>query len=283
MKTRVPALFTTGLLALSLAACGAEEAPEPAAESSPAAGGENGGGGLSGLLASLRENTADATNYTLDVRMASEDPDLGEFSVDFTFEVMDDPEAAKTTMVMPEIGEMLLELAALGGTGGDLTAEELGTTVIIAPAGGEALVSNHNGLQEADTPWVRGGTAGAEGMKPEEMFDLSEFPDLVGAFSGVEGIEETGAEEVGGVPTTVVSGTLTQEQVEAMDPASRAVVEDFTGGSVSGALEVGIWIAEDGFPMRLELADEETDLGMEFSEIGTTSFEIPSEDEISDM
>ena len=171
MKTRVPALFAAGVLTLSLAACGSgEEAPEPTGEATASAAEENGGTGLIDLLGSLGESTAEATNYTLDVHMSAEDPDLGAFTVDFLFEVMDDPEAVQTTMVMPEMGEMLLELASLSGEDIGLTAEELGTTVIITPVGGEMLISNHNGLQESGAAWVRGADD-TGGMDPDEMFD----------------------------------------------------------------------------------------------------------------
>lgn len=283
MKTRVPALFTAGVLALSLAACGSEEAPEPTEEATEAAAEENGGGGILSLLSSLGENTAEMTNYTLDVQMAAEDPDMGAFNADFTFEVIDDPQAVQTTVVMPEMGEMLLELFTLAGTDNGLTAEDLGTTIMIAPADGETLFSNHNGLQEVDTEWARGAQGDSQSMDPEEMFDLQEFPELAGAFAGIEQIEETGSEEVNGVQTTVVSGTLTQEEVDAMDAASKQAVEDFIGGSIAGTFEVTIWIAEDGFPMRMNLADDDLSMEMEFSEIGTTSFEIPAEDQITDL
>ncbi|MDE3722343.1 hypothetical protein PWG71_13170 [Nocardiopsis sp. N85] len=281
MKTRVPALFSAGVLALSLTACGSEEAPEEVAEVAEAAEEEK-GGGLFDLLSNLGESTAEVTNYTLDISMAMPDPDLGEIEVDMTYEIMDDPQATQVTMVMPSIGEVLAELAALGGAAPDLSAEELGTTIIILPPEGESLISNHNGLQDVDTPWARG-LDDAGQLAPEDLFDLSTFPDMVGAFAEVDQIEETGSEDVDGVATTVVEGTLTQEDVDAMDAESKSAVLDFLGGDLAGAVDVSIWIAEDGFPMRMHLADDEMDMELEFSSIGTTSFEIPAEDQISDL
>ncbi|MFE6305979.1 hypothetical protein [Nocardiopsis sp. NPDC057823] len=283
MKTRVPALFTAGILALSLAACGAEEAPEPTEEATEAAAEENGGGGgLIDLLSGLDDSTRELTNYTLALSMTMPDPDLGEVDVDLTYEVMDDPQAMQITMVMPEFGEALAELLAMGGEDPGLTAEELGTQIMIQPADGETLISDHNGIYEAETPWVRGGEDMTD-MNPEELFDLQGLPDLVSAFAGIEQAEETGAEDVNGVPTTVVELALTEEEAAALDPESAAAIQEFLGGDVQETLEVSIWVSEDGFPMRMSVTDNGETMQIEFSEIGTTSFEIPSEDQISDM
>lgn len=283
MKTRVPALFTAGILALSLAACGAEEAAEPTEEATEAAAEENGGGGgLIDLLSGLDDSTRELTNYTLALSMTMPDPDLGEVDVDLTYEVMDDPQAMQITMVMPEFGEALAELLAMGGEDPGLTAEELGTQIMIQPADGETLISDHNGIYEAETPWVRGGEDMTD-MNPEELFDLQGLPDLVSAFAGIEQAQETGAEDVNGVPTTVVELALTEEEAAALDSESAAAIQEFLGGDVQETLEVSIWVSEDGFPMRMSVTDNGETMQIEFSEIGTTSFEIPSEDQISDM
>lgn len=283
MKTRVPALFTAGVLALSLAACGSEEAPEPTEEATEAAAEENGGGGgLIDLLGSLGENTAEMTNYTLALSMTMPDPDMGEIDVDLTYEVMDDPQAMQVTMVMPELGEALAELLAMGGEDLGLTAEELGTQIMIQPADGETLISDHNGMYEAETPWVRGGEDMTD-MNPEELFDLQGLPDLVSAFAAIDQAEETGTEDVNGVSTTVVELVLTEEEAAALDSESAAAVQEFLGGPVDGSLEISFWISEDGFPMRMSVTDMGETMEIEFSEIGTTSFEIPTEDQISDM
>ncbi|GAA1450487.1 hypothetical protein [Nocardiopsis tropica] len=54
-------------------------------------------------------------------------------------------------------------------------------------------------------------------------------------------------------------------------------------GDVSGSVDVSIWVGRDGFPMRLDFSDEKADVSMVFSELGETSFEIPGEDEITDL
>ncbi|MEE2036089.1 hypothetical protein Q8791_02480 [Nocardiopsis sp. CT-R113] len=280
MKTRTPALITAGTLALALTACGGG-APEETTEAEAVEETEAGGGGIADLLSKLSENTQDVTNYTLDLDLTMPDPELGEIDLTMTYEVMDDPEAAQVTMVMPFLGDMLLELAAMGGEVPDLTAEELGTTVLIVPAEGESLMSNHNGLHEVDTPWARGVQDTAD-FAPEEMFDISALPDLVGAFAEIDQIEEAGTEEISGVETTLVEGTMTSEEIDALDAEQQLAVQELIG-DVSESVDVSIWIDGDGFPMRLDFSDEEADISMVFSALGETSFEIPGEDEITDL
>ncbi|MFE6388500.1 LolA-like protein [Nocardiopsis dassonvillei] len=280
MKTRMPVLISAGTLALSLTACGggaAEEEPAEAAAESPE---EGGGGSVLDLVAGLGASTQDIENYTLDISMVMPDPDMGDIDMDMTYEVMEDPQAAKVTMVMPSMGEMLLELAAVSGQDLGLTAEEIGTSIVIIPAEGDALVSNHNGLQEVDTAWVRG-AQDTDQIAPEEMFDINALPDIVGAFAEIEQIEETGAEEISGVSTTLIEGTMTGEDVEALNQEQKDAVNELLGG-VSGSVDVSVWVADDGFPMRLDFSDEEADISMVFSNLGETSFEMPAEDEITD-
>lgn len=280
MKTRMPALISAGTLALSLTACGGgavEEEPAEAASEAP----EEGGGSVLDLIAGLGESTQDIENYTLDISMVMPDPDLGDVDMDMTYEVMDDPQAAKVTMVMPAMGEMLLELAQMAGEDLGLTAEEIGTSIVIIPAEGESLISNHNGLQEVDTAWARGGQE-TDQVAPEEMFDINALPDIVGAFAEIEQIEETGTEEISGVPTTLIEGTMTGEDVEAMDPEQKNAVDELMGG-VSGTVDVSVWVADNGFPMRMDFSDEEAEISMVFSNLDETSFEMPAEDEITDL
>ncbi|WP_370462358.1 hypothetical protein [Nocardiopsis sp. FR6] len=281
MKTRMPALFAAGTLALSLAACGSEALEEETTNEAAAEAEENGGGGVLDLISGLGEKTRSVDNYTLDMSMHMPDPDLGDIDMTMTFEVMDDPSASKVTMVMPFLGESLLELAQLGGANPDLTAEELGTAILIVPAEGEALVSNHNETHGVDTPWARG-VQDTDMFAPEEMFDIGTLSDITGAFAGIEQMEEAGSEEVSGVATTLVEGTMTSEDIEALEAEQKQAVEDLLGG-VEGTVDVSLWIDDSGFPMRLDFSDEKADISMVFSKLGETSFEIPGEDEITDL
>nr|WP_159941555.1 MULTISPECIES: hypothetical protein [unclassified Nocardiopsis] len=277
----MPALFAAGTLALSLAACGSEALEEETTNEAAAEAEENGGGGVLDLISGLGEKTRSVDNYTLDMSMHMPDPDLGDIDMTMTFEVMDDPSASKVTMVMPFLGESLLELAQLGGANPDLTAEELGTAILIVPAEGEALVSNHNETHGVDTPWARG-VQDTDMFAPEEMFDIGTLSDITGAFAGIEQMEEAGSEEVSGVATTLVEGTMTSEDIEALEAEQKQAVEDLLGG-VEGTVDVSLWIDDSGFPMRLDFSDEKADISMVFSKLGETSFEIPGEDEITDL
>lgn len=281
VKTRMPALFAAGALALSLTACGGDAPEEEPAGEAAEEPKESSGGGILELLSSLGDNTKDVDNYTLDISMAMPDPDLGELDVTMTYEVMDDPEVAQITMVMPFMGEMLLELAQLGGGNPDLTAEELSTSIFIVPTEGESLVSNHNGLYEVDTPWARG-VDDADGMAPDEMFDTRDLPEIAGAFASIDQIEAKGTEEVSGVGTTLVEGTMTSEDIDDLTPEQKRAVDGMLDG-LEGSVDVSLWIADNGFPMRMDFSDDEADISLVFSAIGETSFEIPGEDEITDL
>lgn len=278
MQTRMPSLFAAGTLALALVACG-NETPEE--EPADGAAEEDGGGSVLDLISGLGENTSDVDNYTLDIEMVMPDPEAGEFNASMTYEIMDDPETAQVTMVVPAMGEMLLELAAMGGEDPGLTAEELGTVILIVPAEGENLVSNHNGIHDVDTPWARG-VEDTDHIPPEEMFDTSALPEITEAFASIEQLEEKGTEEVSGVETTLVEGTMTSEDIDALTSEQKQEFDELLGGA-EGAVDVSVWITDDGFPMRLDFSDEEADISMVFSDVNETTFEIPGEDEITDL
>ncbi len=275
----MPALFTACTLALLLAACGGG-APEEEIAGEAAEATEDGGDGILDLVTKLGESFRDVDNYTLDMEMVAF-AESGETEMTMTYEVMDDPQAAHVTAVMPFMGETILELTELSGETTDLTAEELGTSILIVPAEGETLMSNHNGFQEADTPWVRG-VQDTEMLASNDVFDTGHFPRIAEAVAGIAQIEETGTEEVSGVGTTLVEGTLTEEDVEALEPEQKDAVDELMGG-IEGTVEVSAWIADNGFPMRMEFSDDAADVSMVFSDLGETSFEIPGEDEITDL
>ncbi|WP_116247438.1 LppX_LprAFG lipoprotein [Nocardiopsis sp. FIRDI 009] len=282
MKTRVPAFFAAGALTLSLAACGGDEPAEPE-ETTDAAAEEGEGGGVLSLLADLASTTEEVDNYTMDIAVTTTDPEFGDSEVTMTYEVMDDPEAVQVTMVMPDLGEMFLGLAELSGESSDLTAEELGTSIFIIPAEGEPLVSNHNGNLDVPTEWARG-ASGMEGApSPENTFDASDLSDIAGVVAGIETFEEAGSEEINGVGTTRVDGSLTGEEIDALPEEQRSALNKLTGGSLEGAMNISLWIADDGFPMRMDFADDVSDVSIVFSALGETSFEMPSEDQITDQ
>ena len=282
MKTRTPAVFAAGTLSLALAltACGNDPADEETTVE--AAEEQEEKGGLAELLSGLGENTDDITNYTLTLDMVLPDPDQGDFEVGMVSEVMDDPEAVRATMSMPFLGEMMYGMmSAVGELPADVTAEDLGTIIVIAEEGQDPLLANQNGLY-GDSPWVRTEASEME-QDPDDVFDIESLPELASALSGLDQAEEAGTASIDGVETTVVEGTMTGEELDELAPEQASAIEELLGGSVAGDLDVTLWIDADGFPMRMEFSDDEADVSMEFSDIGSTSFEIPAEDEIGPL
>ncbi len=280
MKTRTPTAIVAGslALALTLTACGNDAADDTSGEASE----QGGQGGLSDLLSSLSANTQELTNYTLTMDMTVPDPESGGLEISMVSEVMDDPAAVQSTMSMPSLGESLFELMSVGGAlPADVTAEDLGTMVVIAEEGQDPLLANRNGLY-GDSPWVRTDTSSME-QNPDDVFDVESLPELAGALAGLDQAEETGSETIDGVETTVVAGSMTSEELDELDPAQADAIRSLIGGSITGTLDVTLWIDSDGFPMRMELSDDESDVAMEFSAIGSTSFEMPPEEEIGTM
>ncbi|GAA1112559.1 LolA-like protein [Nocardiopsis metallicus] len=279
MKTRTPAVFAAGSLSLALAltACGNDSADEESAVEASEEKEEK--GGLAELLSSLGDNTDAITNYTLTLDMTVPDPDLGDFEVTMVSEVMDDPEAVQATMVMPFLGEMMYDLMSIGGElPADVTAEDLGTIIVIAQEGQDPLMANQNGLY-GDTAWVRTDASNMD-QNPDDVFDVESLPELAGAFAALDQVEEAGSESIDGVETTVVEGAMTSEEMDALKPEQANAIKELIGGDVAGSLDVALWIDADGFPMRMEFSDDEADVAMEFSAIDSTSFDVPAEDEI---
>lgn len=263
-------------LALALTACGNDAADEETTVE--ASEEQEQKGGLSDLLSSLGDTTVDLPNYTLTLESVGEEPEMGEVRITATFEVTDAPSAIRETVVMPFVGEMALVFMELAGEDiSGYTPEEIGTIVTIYPDGEAPLTSNPMD-SEAESEWVRGEGAAAEEV--EDFFDIDSLPGLVSSFAELDEIEESGTEEVNGVETTVVEGTLTKEDIDNLDAEQKLAVIELVG-SVSEDLNVSLWIDADGFPMRMEFDDSETEISMEFSEIGTTSFEMPAEDTIT--
>ncbi len=268
-------------LVLALTACGNDAADETAVDAVEEEQEEQ-KGGLSELLSSLGDNTQEVTNYTLTMDMSMPDEDLGDIEISMVSEVMDDPAAVQSTMNMPFLGEMMFDLMSLGGElPADVTAEDLGTIVVIVEEGQDPLMANQNGLY-GDTAWIRTDASNMD-QNPDEVFDVESLPELAGALAELDQAEETGNETIDGVETTVVAGSMTGEELGELDTAQAAALKELMGGSIAGSLDVTLWIDADGFPMRMEFSDDEADVAMEFSALGSTSFEVPAEEEIGAM
>ncbi|GHC70121.1 hypothetical protein GCM10007079_01310 [Nocardiopsis terrae] len=282
MKTRTPAFVAAGSLSLALAltACGSDAAEEETTEAAAEEGqGDDKKSTIEDLLGSLGDNTDELTNYTLTLDTTESDPDVGEIEAGLVYEVMDDPEAVQTTMNVPLLGEMMFEFMSIGGElPADLTAEDLGTFIFITEEGQDPLVADQHGLQ-GDSPWLRNSPDQME-QDPDDFFDLESLPDLAKALAEVDQAEETGTEAIDGVETTVVEGSMTAEDLDGLTSEQKGVLEKLMGGDVTGALNVTLWIDDNGFPMRMDLSDDKADASMAFSDIDSTSFEMPTEDQI---
>ncbi|WP_017578652.1 LolA-like protein [Nocardiopsis valliformis] len=280
MQTRAPAVIAAASLSLALAltACGndaaeEESTTEEAAEETSA----------EELLANLDSATDGIDNYTLEIESVALDPDLGDTSVKLEYLIMDDPAGAQMTAVMPSMGEFILDMLALSGSAPEgLTGEDLGTSTAIILEDQDVLLADPHGFQGSDTPWVRGETP-EEAVDPTEDFDITAIIPAIGAFSGIEDVEEVGSEEIHGVETTVIEGVLTSEGIGALGEAEGETLANLVGGVLLDSMDAKLWLDADGFPMRIEFADAGSEGVMEFSDIGSTSFEIPSEDEITDL
>lgn len=277
--SRTPAVLAAGAfsLALMLTACG-DDTPDEETTVSAEEQEEEGTGTLQDLLANISGSTTEITNYTLTVESVGEDPDFGEVGVTATYEVMDDPVMTRETWVMPFLGETFLPLFELAGEDvSGLDPETLGTIIMIYPDGEPPLTSNPMDL-EAETEWTKGEAGTAEEVA--DSFDVESLPDLVATFAEIEQIEKSGTEEINGVETTVIGGTMTEEEFDALEAEQKLAVIELMD-SVTETVDVTLWVGDDGFPHRMEFATEENDVSMEFSEIGTTSFELPDDSEIT--
>ncbi|WP_017543019.1 LolA-like protein [Nocardiopsis prasina] len=279
MNTRTPALIAAGSLSLVLVltACGNEEpaADGDTTEASPA------GASLDDLLGNLGSSTQELTNYTLDMEVVTVDPTAeGDVTVTFNYQVTDDPAAVLATVDMPFLGETMYELMS-GQLPEGVTAEDLSASTVLLLEGGDTLMADPHGLYGSGTPWLRGDVE--ENADPTESFDVEALPDLAGAFSELEDVTEVGTEEIDGVETTVVEGSMSTGDISEMTAEERGAVEQLFGGGLESTLNTKLWLDADGFPMRIEFSDDESDVWMEFSALGSTSFEIPAEEEIGTL
>lgn len=279
MNTRTPAFIAAGSLSLLLAltACGNEE---PAADGGDTAEASPAGSSLGDLLDNLGASTQELTNYTLDMEVVTVDPAAeGDVTVTFNYQVIDDPAAVLATVDMPFLGETMYDLMSMSGELPEgVTAEDLSASTVLLLEGGDTLMADPHGLYGSGTPWLRGDVE--ENADPTESFDVDALPDLAGAFSELEDVTEVGTEEIDGVETTVVEGSMSTGDISEMTAEERGAVEQLFGGGLESTLDTKLWLDADGFPMRIEFSDDESDVWMEFSALGSTSFEIPAEDEI---
>ncbi|QBI55976.1 hypothetical protein [Streptomonospora litoralis] len=267
---------------VSLTACGgagdaSEEAPAStaSAEPSPSPTAES---GLAGLVDALAETTAESDSFTLEASATQLGTDSGTPSVTSTYHVQGADSPDRVTSTVPGLGERLLQTMRMTGQDPGLTAEELSSvTMIIDPDGGEPIISNSHGAFPGGTEWVRG-LDGVQAPPPPPLVP-GDLAPLLEELADEELVAEKGSENVGGVTATLVEGELEQAEVEGLGPG-RETVEGMLGGAPADVVGFSAWIGEDGAPVRVEVADAEVEVAFAFSDVGSTSFEMPGQEEI---
>lgn len=103
--------------------------------------------------------------------------------------------------------------------------------------------------------WVRMDMSGMPGMGSQVNQDPSQYVEFLRA--AADGVEEVGAEEIRGTPTTHYRADLTMDDVieATQDENTRAYAEALQEmGSEIGEIPVDAWIGDDGLPRRIELS-----------------------------
>lgn len=266
-----------------LSACGGtdgapEEASGPTATADPSPTEKS---GLPGLIDALAESTAETDNFTLDAEAVAVDSEAAMSSASNTYEVQGPDLPDRVTATMPTLGELILQSLRMTGQDAGLSAEELSSvTMIVEPDGGSPIISNSHGAFPGGTEWVRG-LEGAEAPAPPPLAP-GELAPLLEELADEDLITQEGAEKVDGTTATLVEGEAKQAEVEDLGEA-RETVEGILGGPASGPVAFAVWIDEEGLPVRLETSDDDVEVQLAFSDIGSTSFEAPDPSEVHQL
>lgn len=265
-----------------LAACGGTgDAPEESESTATAEPSPTEKSGIAALVEAVDESTAEDADYTIEATATG----VGEGSeipaTTNTYEVQGPQEPDRVTAVVPGLGEVILQSLQATGQDPGLTAEELSSvTMIVEPDGGDPIISNSHGGFPGRTEWVRG----LDGVDKPAAPPLTpgELAPLLDELADEELIADEGAQELDGTPATLVEGEAEQSAVEDLGDA-RDTVEAILGGQTAGTLAFAAWVGEDGLPLRVEASDDEIEVELAFSAIGSTSFEAPAPEEIHDL
>ncbi|WP_017588417.1 hypothetical protein [Nocardiopsis ganjiahuensis] len=288
MKSPVPALFTAGCLTLSLtlalSACGsAEPGPAPETEAADAAeeSTETAPVDVPELLEGLTEAFGSVSSYTVAADVSADGLEEGDLTRTGSCTVMAEPEAHHCVSEMPYAGELAMEaFEEHGSVPEGATVEKLARNEYISHDG-LVYVDDSDGIYGVDTPWLRSGDPGSSVSVDMPLdFEVTELSDLVDSLSTLEGAEHTGTEKVDGGEAAVIEGTLDDEGLAALAEDQRESLNTLLGRTPE-ELAVTLWVDADGFPVRMELSGDGSEGVLEFTEVGSASFEIPSEDEVT--
>ena len=167
-------------------------------------------------------------------------------------------------------------------------------------------------FQDVGTDWV---SMDPEKMSPEQAARFGGFgmgtndpSAYAGLFAGVFDVEDAGAQEIDGVPTTHYTGTIDLTRVlenfgdvvgGEVDEATRkqleATIDQFEAMGVEDRIEFHLWVDDEGLPRRQRVAmdfgdlvpgDEEATLDMtvDYSAFGeAVEIEVPPASNVTDV
>jgi hypothetical protein len=182
---------------------------------------------------------------------------------------------------MPHAGEVAMAaFEEYGSVPEGATLEKLSRNEYISHDG-LVYINDADGVYGVDTPWLRSGNP--ENSVSVEMplnFEVAELSELVGALSTLVGAEQSGTKEIDGGEAAVIEGVLDDEGLAALAEAQRESLLTLLGRTPE-ELAVTLWVDTDGFPVRMELSGGGSEGVVEFSELDSAFFDIPSDDEVT--
>ncbi|USY21036.1 hypothetical protein NE857_05185 [Nocardiopsis exhalans] len=294
MRSPVPALLTAGCVTLSLglvlSACGSAEpgtAPETKAADAtdateePAETAEPAPVDVPELLEGLTEAFGSVSSHTVTADVSADGLAEGDLTRTGSCTVMAEREAHHCVSEMPYAGELAMEaFEEYGSVPEGATVEKLARNEYISHDG-LIYINDSDGIYGVDTPWLRSGNPeGSVSVTMPLDFEVAELSDLVDALSTLGGAEQVGTGEVDGGEAAVIEGTLDDEGLAALSEAQRESLHTLLGRTPE-ELAVTLWVDADGFPVRVELSGDGSEGVMEFSELGSASFDIPSDGEVT--
>lgn len=223
--------------------------------------------------------------------------------------------------------ELDMEISAAGESFGfsaeadvDQPNQEIDMTMDLGDLGGEMQIVMADGIvymrapmfQDVGTDWV---SMDPEKMSPEQAARFGGFgmgtndpSAYAGLFAGVFDVEDAGAQEIDGVPTTHYTGTIDLTRVlenfgdvvgGEVDEATRkqleATIDQFEAMGVEDRIEFHLWVDDEGLPRRQRVAmdfgdlvpgDEEATLDMtvDYSAFGeAVEIEVPPASNVTDV
>lgn len=129
-------------------------------------------------------------------------------------------------------------------------------TTLVAPGAVYLEIPEAERVHFGGKQWVK--TALPEGVDGFAAYGASPVggASITSALQDLENltdVEEVGTEDVRGTPTTIFRGTVPFERlIERLPPEHRAAAREQLKKAPSVGIDVRVWIADDGLPLRVE-------------------------------